>query len=392
LRRSSTDRVAAGVSGGLGEYFGIDPVIFRVLFAITAFFGIGVVAYLIAWAIIPDVGSTNPPLDRMVAELRRRHVPLWLVAVVGVVLAWAVVASWWAPWPMVPIALAAVVLVAAFNRQGRSFAGPPATPAGFPSDPVQTVSMHKTAPNPSPYGWDSGTTTPLDESAFPPPVPAPAPSAFANWVSEARAARKARRHRNLPMRIATWGIWILAVAVLAIIDAIHRIPMPTYLWLSVGIVVAALAVGAAVRRPVFGFAVALLPLAILLFALGPTRASLHDGSGDYTYAPTSASALDSHYRTAFGRTTLDLSDLPALTSPTTITITQAAGQVRVLVPRSVNVTVISHVHIGTVDLDNSNRRGGVGITEPIRLNAGTGSTLTINVDLADGDVSVQNRS
>ena len=53
LRRSSTDRVAAGVAGGLGEYFGLDPVLFRVLFAVTSFFGgAGIVAYLLAWLVM----------------------------------------------------------------------------------------------------------------------------------------------------------------------------------------------------------------------------------------------------------------------------------------------------------------------------------------------------
>ncbi|MDQ1461292.1 MAG: hypothetical protein QOI08_2776, partial [Actinomycetota bacterium] len=36
LRRSRTDRVGAGVAGGLGEYFSVDPVLFRVLFATAA--------------------------------------------------------------------------------------------------------------------------------------------------------------------------------------------------------------------------------------------------------------------------------------------------------------------------------------------------------------------
>src|SRR5262249_31355461 len=55
LRRSDSNRVAAGVAGGLGEYFAVDPVLFRVLFAVTAFFGgAGILAYVIAWAAIPE--------------------------------------------------------------------------------------------------------------------------------------------------------------------------------------------------------------------------------------------------------------------------------------------------------------------------------------------------
>ena len=39
--RSRSDRMLGGVSGGLAEYFGVDPVIFRVGFFATVFFGRG---------------------------------------------------------------------------------------------------------------------------------------------------------------------------------------------------------------------------------------------------------------------------------------------------------------------------------------------------------------
>src|SRR4051812_49740462 len=76
LRRTRTDRVAAGVSSGLGDYFGVDPVLFRVLFATSAFFGgAGILAYLLAWAAIPDEGTERAPIDGWIAALRRRRFP-----------------------------------------------------------------------------------------------------------------------------------------------------------------------------------------------------------------------------------------------------------------------------------------------------------------------------
>ena len=55
LYRSRTDRVLFGVCGGLGKYFGIDPVIFRILFVIFFFIdGVGLIAYLIMVLIIPN--------------------------------------------------------------------------------------------------------------------------------------------------------------------------------------------------------------------------------------------------------------------------------------------------------------------------------------------------
>jgi phage shock protein C len=55
LYRSKTNRVFAGVCGGLGEYFDIDPVIVRLIWVILtiASFGVGIIAYLLAWIIIP---------------------------------------------------------------------------------------------------------------------------------------------------------------------------------------------------------------------------------------------------------------------------------------------------------------------------------------------------
>lgn len=55
LYRSTTNRKIAGVCGGLGDYFQIDPVIFRVIFIILLLPGgfPGVVPYLILWVVIP---------------------------------------------------------------------------------------------------------------------------------------------------------------------------------------------------------------------------------------------------------------------------------------------------------------------------------------------------
>jgi phage shock protein PspC (stress-responsive transcriptional regulator) len=55
LYRSRKNRVIAGVSGGLGEYLDVDPVLFRIAFIVAAFAGgAGVLAYIIAWIIMPE--------------------------------------------------------------------------------------------------------------------------------------------------------------------------------------------------------------------------------------------------------------------------------------------------------------------------------------------------
>ncbi len=54
LTRSTTDRKISGVSGGLGAYLGIDPVLVRVGFVVTTLAsGVGLLAYLALLAIVP---------------------------------------------------------------------------------------------------------------------------------------------------------------------------------------------------------------------------------------------------------------------------------------------------------------------------------------------------
>ncbi len=55
LYRSAKDKKIAGVCGGLGEYFDIDPTIIRLIWLAMLFAaGSGVLAYIIAWIIVPE--------------------------------------------------------------------------------------------------------------------------------------------------------------------------------------------------------------------------------------------------------------------------------------------------------------------------------------------------
>jgi phage shock protein C len=55
LYRSETNRVIAGVCGGLGEFLGIDPLIVRIFFIIWTVLGqASVLVYFILWVIIPN--------------------------------------------------------------------------------------------------------------------------------------------------------------------------------------------------------------------------------------------------------------------------------------------------------------------------------------------------
>jgi phage shock protein C len=55
LYRSRTNRVLGGVCGGIGNYMNVDPVLIRVAWVVGFFaLGLGFLAYIISWIIIPD--------------------------------------------------------------------------------------------------------------------------------------------------------------------------------------------------------------------------------------------------------------------------------------------------------------------------------------------------
>ncbi|HEV7898946.1 MAG TPA: PspC domain-containing protein [Planosporangium sp.] len=56
LYRSRTDRMVAGVCGGIADYSNMDPTIVRVLFVVLAFFtgGGALLAYPILWLVVPE--------------------------------------------------------------------------------------------------------------------------------------------------------------------------------------------------------------------------------------------------------------------------------------------------------------------------------------------------
>jgi phage shock protein C len=53
LTRSVSDRKIAGVCGGLGQYFGVDPTLVRIGFVLAALMGFGLLAYVVLWIVLP---------------------------------------------------------------------------------------------------------------------------------------------------------------------------------------------------------------------------------------------------------------------------------------------------------------------------------------------------
>lgn len=56
LRRSSTDKMIAGVCGGLAQYLGVDAALLRIALVVTTLFGLGapILIYAACWLLMPQ--------------------------------------------------------------------------------------------------------------------------------------------------------------------------------------------------------------------------------------------------------------------------------------------------------------------------------------------------
>lgn len=104
LQRSRSDRMLAGVGGGLARYFEIHPAVFRVGFVVlTLLGGAGILIYLAAWLVIPDEGKEDSVATAALRNRRDRPWPLiglGLLAVAGAILLsratlWPDGDAWW---------------------------------------------------------------------------------------------------------------------------------------------------------------------------------------------------------------------------------------------------------------------------------------------------------
>jgi len=138
LQRSSSDRILAGVAGGLGRYFRVDPVIFRIGFGISLLFGgIGALAYLLLALLVPTDGEPDFA-QRLGGRLQSRGLWRGLAAIVIALLAVAglialtgasalvVALGWGVPVGIAVVAIGALLLIAALRGGGARWLIPPA--------------------------------------------------------------------------------------------------------------------------------------------------------------------------------------------------------------------------------------------------------------------------
>ena len=120
VRRSRTDRVIAGVCGGVGRYLGVDPVLLRIAFIILALAnGLGVIAYVVAWVAIPEERPGQPLAP---APEARRETGRLVIGGALVVLGLVLLLDRLAPsldelfWPAAVVAVGVAIMLVGLRR------------------------------------------------------------------------------------------------------------------------------------------------------------------------------------------------------------------------------------------------------------------------------------
>lgn len=124
LYRSRANSMIAGVCGGLGEYLNVDPTIIRVVAVLLIFAkGIGLLAYLIGWIIIPRRSEMEAEAVTSQEPEYSRFLPGLALIVIGLVFLLNNLVPWFGfgyLWPLVLIVLGVALLLKSQKREASS--------------------------------------------------------------------------------------------------------------------------------------------------------------------------------------------------------------------------------------------------------------------------------
>jgi len=357
LRRSASDKVIAGVAGGLAETFGLSSLAVRTLFGLAfvviawqvwTLLGIAVVAYVLLWIFVPreDVGVS--PAGRLTRRFPRIGPAIGVLLLLGGAAAIAAQLDAWLVWPVLLIG-GGVLLY----RHDAARAAPPP--------------IHPTAPGTPP------TALPPSTVVAPPPEP--------------RAPRPPRERS--PLGWLGLGIALLVVGIAAILQNlgaldIRLVRYPALVLLILG---ATMLIGAFAGRARWLVLPAILVVPFLLLASVVT-VPLEGGFGNLYERPVNSAAVHGSYQRVAGDIYLDLTALTGTQAALVVGATTGFGSVNVTVPFDAHVIVTERAGAGVVHAGRAVSDTGfeASLTTTMEPKHGDGATITLDLETGIGDV------
>jgi phage shock protein PspC (stress-responsive transcriptional regulator) len=371
LVREPDDRKIAGVCAGLADRLGVDVSLVRLGAVVLAVFTpVGLIAYLVAWAIVPERRPDEPRIVAPPADLPRLgRIPLWVLVVAGVALVWTLSdGSWWPWWPNGPVIALALVGLGVWllvrddddkdpHPGGPAGSGAPGGPQSGPtSDNPDTLGVRSTT-------LDGGFAEPLDQSEgagppgeFPPPVSPWWSGAETDTQSDVATPAGAPAATEGPGRshvaLAFVGLLLIVAGLAWLLHVLDVASLSLQDGLAVGLVIVGLGLVVAAWR---GRAWSLVVLGFLfgstIVLVEAINVPFEAGAGDRLVVVDTRGELADDHELFAGALTLDLRRAPLSDGPQTVDAAVGMGKLRVIVPADSSVEVDARVKAGNIDGD-----------------------------------------
>lgn len=404
LVRPTQGRYVAGVAAALGRATRTDPVLWRVVLAVlVCFAGVGVLAYLLGWLLIPEEGDTAAPLESLIGRGHSATSPAitGLLAVVVVILLAVILQR---PFYLILTAALAVGLFLLLNRVRND-----AAPAPVPPPPPEPQTAQ---PEPAPQPTAAPPPPPPGASPVTPPPPGPPPAwgpagavpggyrpAFAPHGPFAgpspppppRPPRPPRERSSLPALALLATVLLLAFAGGLDVIGVVELPAAAYVAAALAVVGGGLLVGAWVGRARILIALgAVLALALPVAHGLDTWDQPENMGGTFAWTPQNQAELEDEYEVTFGSGVLDLRQLDLSDQEVDVTVRSSFSDMRVLVPDDVAVeaTVDSRFGEARVLGQRSEGLGRKTVTDPGSGDPADG-TLRLDLHVRFGELEVR---
>lgn len=386
-RRPRRGRKLAGVAAGIGNRYGIDPIVIRVAFVVATFYGgAGVLFYLLGWLLLPEQDDEAAPFESMVNRRRSSTSGAFTV-----LLCLALIPAFWFLFDNQFSGFAGLLIVSGLLyllHRTRGHIGrpaPAATPLAPPMTfyepvaPVAAPTVPVAEPTPTtPPAWD-----PLGAAPFAWDLPEPSPT-----EPEPPAAR-----RRSKAGLFTVGAALVTVGGLALLAPYTGgwLSPHHFIGILLGVIGLGMVGGSFVRggRGLIGLAVPLSVVGIGLTVISPEG---WHGAGEVNVAPTTITDVQRQYRLSVGSISVDLSGLPTEGEVDTQIKIDAAGEVKVIVPATADVDLRCHADVGDVTcLDK--RADGTSADADVKDDFGTdgegGLKIKLDIEVGAGAVEVR---
>ncbi|WP_371677074.1 PspC domain-containing protein [Streptomyces sp. NBC_01276] len=409
LRRSRHDKVLAGVCGGLGRYFGLDPVVFRIVLGVLAVTGgVGLIFYGFAWLLLPLEAEDDSEGKKL---LTGRVEGSTLAAVFSALVGCALFLSMMdngvlgAFSVLVMLALGAASYWSQRHRQApEAEAETPAPHRPAPHRPAPPETQAPPVPG-SPSWWrdplvKDGTTGPVGTTGYLwGPDDEDGPTRTGSAPAEPRANGAAQRSRG------GIGGRVFVLALLAgggaTASVWHGSTLGHALQVGFAAALAVFGLGLAVSsvKGRTGFGTVLLSLITAGLLAGSVALPREIGTDWHNadWRPAAVADVRPEYRSGTGLATLDLSRLD-VPKGTTVSVRAAidAGRLKVVVPREVTALADVSIRLGDIQFPGEGgpdvriKSGGETRRASLPPAVGTeaGGTIELHLDAGVGQVEV----